>query len=316
MEKNVIIILFLFVIKFSAAQNLVNNYSFEDYDLIPVEEGGGKIAKYWYSASSTPDYIVHDTLNNQEAKTGNAYIGMFVYNRFNLQTNEPTSLREYIGTNLKYPLIAAKEYYVEINVLLPSFVSSAISTLGIYFSYGKITTDTGFLNLIPQVENNIGELLDDRNNWHKVVANYKANGGESFITLGNFKEDSLCGFSILNQDEFVDIVYYYIDDVLVVDVDSLEFLTTNVKVPKEEILTPKVQVFPNPIQDYVIIKVTNSQLNGAELVITDLLGRTVAKQTLQQELTTFSTQDWANGMYVWSLVEDGRLVRSGKLVKE
>ena len=78
----------------------------------------------------------------------------------------------------------------------------------------------------------------------------------------------------------------------------------------------KVQVFPNPIKDYVSIKVTNAQLNGAEIVITDLLGRTVAKQTLLQELTTFSTQDWANGMYVWSLVEDGRLVRSGKLVKE
>jgi hypothetical protein len=78
----------------------------------------------------------------------------------------------------------------------------------------------------------------------------------------------------------------------------------------------KVQVFPNPIQDYVSIKVTNTQLNGAELIVTDLLGRTVAKQTLLQELTTFSTQDWANGMYVWSLVEDVRLVRSGKLVKE
>lgn len=78
----------------------------------------------------------------------------------------------------------------------------------------------------------------------------------------------------------------------------------------------RVQVFPNPIKDYVSIKVTNAQLNGAELIITDLLGRTIAKQTLLQELTTFSTQDWANGMYVWSLVEDGRLVRSGKLVKE
>jgi hypothetical protein len=78
----------------------------------------------------------------------------------------------------------------------------------------------------------------------------------------------------------------------------------------------KVQVFPNPIQDFVSIKVTNAQLNGAELIITDLIGRTVAKQTLLQELTSFSTQDWSNGMYVWSLVEDGRLVRSGKLVKE
>lgn len=75
-------------------------------------------------------------------------------------------------------------------------------------------------------------------------------------------------------------------------------------------------VSPNPLQDYLQIKIINAQFNGTELVISDLLGRTVAKQTLLQELTTLPTQDWVNGMYVWSLVEDGRLVRSGKLVKE
>jgi len=77
-----------------------------------------------------------------------------------------------------------------------------------------------------------------------------------------------------------------------------------------------VQLYPNPVIAHVNIKVTNAQLSGVELIITDLLGRTVAKQTLLQELTNFNTQDWANGMYVWSLVEDGRTVRSGKLVKE
>jgi len=78
----------------------------------------------------------------------------------------------------------------------------------------------------------------------------------------------------------------------------------------------RAQVFPNPFTNTLQIKIENAQLNGAELIITDLLGRTVAREKLQTELTTFSTQDWAAGMYVWSLVEDGLVVKSGKVVKE
>jgi hypothetical protein len=60
----------------------------------------------------------------------------------------------------------------------------------------------------------------------------------------------------------------------------------------------------------------HQELNDAEFIITDLLGRTVAREKLRTELTNFSTQDWAKGMYVWSLVEDGLVVKSGKVVKE
>jgi len=78
----------------------------------------------------------------------------------------------------------------------------------------------------------------------------------------------------------------------------------------------RAQVFPNPFTNTLQIKIENAQLNGAELIITDLLGRTVAREKLQKELTTFYTQNWAEGIYVWSLVEDGLVVKSGKLVKE
>lgn len=78
----------------------------------------------------------------------------------------------------------------------------------------------------------------------------------------------------------------------------------------------RAQVFPNPFNNNLQIKIENAQLNDAELIITDLLGRTVAREKLRTELTNFDTQDWANGMYVWSLVEDGLVVKSGKVVKE
>lgn len=74
--------------------------------------------------------------------------------------------------------------------------------------------------------------------------------------------------------------------------------------------------FPNPFSNNLQIKIENAQLNDAELVLTDLLGRTVAREKLRTELTNFNTQDWEKGMYVWSLVEDGLVVKSGKVVKE
>jgi hypothetical protein len=159
--------------------------------------------------------------------------------------------------------------------------------------------------------------ITEKDNWVAIEDTITATGIEEYLMIGNFLHDTLCDTLFIgNQDTWNYASYYYIDDVLVVDVDSLESLTADIKTPREEMLTPKVQVFPNPTQEYVSIKVTQAQLNGAELIVTDLLGRTVTKQTLLQELTSFSTQDWSNGMYVWSLVEDGRLVRSGKLVKE
>jgi hypothetical protein len=113
-------------------------------------------------------------------------------------------------------------------------------------------------------------------------------------------------------DDEIYVLCSYSDNDLSQSISNI-FCTTDIT---KTSLSSNIVVSPSPANDYISIKITNAQHNRAELIITDLLGRTISKQTLLQELTTFSTQDWANGMYVWSMVEDGRLVQSGKLVKE
>jgi OOP family OmpA-OmpF porin len=305
-------------------QNLVPNPSFEQYTECPTSEGNIDFAFPWFSSGITPDFfsicsnsiidfsVPSNIVGYQLPHHGNAYAGFFA------GTKGSINGREYLSVELLDSLRLDRKYLLRFYVSLADSSTAGLSTLGIHLSSEKFFSANGFIYDSSHIQKTLKPAVVDNNMWIELSDTIKASGGEKFITIGNFVPDSLIDYYILDstQDIFYGLAYYYIDDVLVVDVDSLEFLTTDVKTPKEEILTTKVQVFPNPMQEYVSIKVTNAQLNGAELIITDLLGRTVAKQTLLQELTTFSTQGWANGMYVWSLVEDGRLVRSGKLVKE
>lgn len=77
-----------------------------------------------------------------------------------------------------------------------------------------------------------------------------------------------------------------------------------------------INIFPNPFDGILQIKIENVPSGNTEIVITDLLGRTVAREKLQTELTNFNTHHWAKGMYVWSVIEDGIVVQSGKVAKE
>jgi hypothetical protein len=321
------------------AQNLVPNPSFEQYISCPItiEDSTINYLSYWqpvyiYSVfGNTPDYynicvpssiyynsVPINSFGNQMPRTGNGYAGLYVFGRGPIPFFEDSLPlgREYMEIRLKYKLKPQKKYYVEMYVSLADEAEYAISTMGVFFSDTALSSSRNYISRECQVQNNKSNLLSNKENWVLVADSFVAIGGEEYLTIGNFVHDSVCDSLNLNTGYINAVAYYYIDDVLVVDVDSLEFLTADIKTPREEMLTPKVQVFPNHIQEYVSIKVTNAQLNGVELFITDLLGRTIAKQTLLQELTSFSTQDWSNGMYVWSLVEDGRIVRCGKLVKE
>ena len=340
MKRNVghLILILFFTLRcgFTTAQNLVPNPSFEQYTECPQNPGGNgdfEFASPWLRSSGSPDFfnicssetnglsVPSNLWGNQFAMSGNAYAGIYVFNStlppFPPEFTTAPNGREYISVRLIHGLELGKRYFVRFFVSLADVSGYAVSSLGVYFSNQLITSLPGYIPQTPQVNNKPNTPITKKDNWVAIEDTITATGMEEYLMIGNFLHDTLCDTLFIgNQDTWNYASYYYIDDVLVVDVDSLEFLTTNVKGSKKEMLKTKVQVFPNPIQKYVSIKVTKSQLNGAEFIITDLLGRTIAKQTLLQELTTFSTQDWANGMYVWSMLEDGRLVQSGKLVKE
>ena len=77
-----------------------------------------------------------------------------------------------------------------------------------------------------------------------------------------------------------------------------------------------VQVYPNPFSNMLQLKITNTNFRQAEIMIFDLLGRVISHKKIESELTSFETNNWANGMYVWSILEDGQPIKGGKIVKE
>jgi len=219
--------------------NLVANSSFELYDTCVYEQAQINYATGWIQPTqNTPDYF-HECYNGasptpvdvpdnfegyQFAKSGNAYAGVAaIYS---------TNGRDYIGTELTNYLEAGRKYKVEFYISLSDYSRFATDRIGIFISDTQIInmSTTLVLLLTPQIENGSGNVIRDTLNWTKISGIYKAQGGEKFITIGNFYPDSLCTIDTLTYGTWSN-AYYYIDDVSVLEID------TNVY---------DISVFPNP----------------------------------------------------------------------
>lgn len=227
--KYLLIYLFVILTGCSKAQNLVPNYSFENYSACPLSSAQGTLAMPWNNATSlsTTDYynscsalfnVPNYPGGYQLAKTGVAYVGMWFY--------LTPDLREYLQVKLIDSLVKAKCYYVEFFVNLHDKSSFAINNIGVNFSNTQISsTGTGnILSLPMNVYNNGNPIISDSINWMKVSGYYSALGGEQYLTLGNFFND----ISTLSIQENVTAnaipgAYYYIDDVTVKEVKTQQW---------------------------------------------------------------------------------------------
>jgi gliding motility-associated-like protein len=204
------------------AQNEVPNYSFETISACPESFGvngpGSTLAPPWVvptvgsadifnSCNTTGQVDVPSNFfGNQEPITGEGYAGF--YCRLNA-----FEYREYLQAPLLNPLTAGTWYTVSF------WVSLADNGCGTPFvgAYLSVTAPTAnnFLPLLvtPQVESNQG-YLSDTENWTLIAGCFLAEGGESFITLGNFHNDA---DTPTDPDCSGPYSYYYIEDISVVE---------------------------------------------------------------------------------------------------
>lgn len=75
----------------------------------------------------------------------------------------------------------------------------------------------------PQITNRPGHIMDDMDNWTEFCGYYRARGGEQFLTIGNFWDNSTTQY-VTNHNEYSDsaffYAYYLIDDVSVFEIES------------------------------------------------------------------------------------------------
>ena len=209
--------------------NLVPNPSFEDTVHCPISSGEIANAEFWFSPLtplSSSDYfnscspsanVPNSPLGFQQAHTGNAFAGIILYAHIS------SNYREYIETKLTSLLIQNKKYCIEFYVNLANASKFALDKIGLLISNDSIINDSlTTINKIPQIENLVGNIISDTVNWVKISGEFIAQGGEQFITIGNFYSYSSTNIDTIGYPIAVDsYAYYYIDDVSVYYCDTI-----------------------------------------------------------------------------------------------
>jgi gliding motility-associated-like protein len=245
MKKAIFILLyFFFFSSIQAQQNLVPNYSFEQklkcvntYDefigYVADWTGQGGNGEYlsWFTAecnsfgmAGVPD----NEAGHQFAHTGNSYASISSYTSSYVPYPYDNNFRNYIQVQLTNPLKMGIRYCVVWYVSLGDTAKYACNDMGAYFSDSALVNEFPPVvksYLTPQVANDpINNPLTDKINWIKITGSFVATGGEQYVVIGNFKDDSTSSIDSVGSKASMVIfpdaaaALYYIDDVSVLEV--------------------------------------------------------------------------------------------------
>lgn len=225
------------------SSNLVFNPSFEDYVDCPKKiesKGVLTVVEGWYQPTAgSADYynrcatrecgVPQNKLGYQMPHSGNGYCGIYC------SKNE---YREYLQTELREPLKAGVHYRVSFQVCLSENSTGAVSSIGALFTSDRIS-DTAKNILMKKSQRSLGSLVNqvistpyspqvvsnhilaDTAEWMEIGGEFIAEGGELFLTIGNFFDVAHSGIAEYDWlSQMLTGSYYYIDDVSVIQVSE------------------------------------------------------------------------------------------------
>ena len=283
----------------SDAQNLVQNPSFENFDTCPQFVGDLQYMLNWDNANlGSADFynaccpgpcqagVPLNFLGDQLARTGNGYSGVISFPGPQFTNNA----REYISSQLLSPLVLGETYYLSFFISLGDSANYAINRFGAYLSDTVVSqSDNLNINVNPQVEFASGQYLTNDIDWVPVFGSFVANGGEEYITIGNFRNDfDSDSLKVYNGNSFP-LAYYYIDDVCLSN-DSIDcgfdFISLSESVQNNDIISF------DPNQNQIIISTESSE---SDVFIFDLTGKELYRekffnQNIEISISNIKTQ--------------------------
>ena len=318
------LIAYLLLFKSTIGQNLIRNGSFENYN-IPINWNlwGGDFIGYYASPPDTimidwggyqtPDYCVVACPHNYASvpvnhvgfnysKEGNAYVGLGPYQR-------DSEVKEYIYQHLNQPLQAGKVYCLSFYVNRSERTEYAIKQIGAYFSSSlPSTVGNMYINANPQVVNNV--FVVDTVQWIEIQGCFTANGGEQYITIGNFNSNSNTDTLNIGTNNpvagWLPSSYYYIDDITLID-------QTTVGLQNISFLNEVVGVSPNPAND--LLKFTfSTEKQGRKLELYDTIGNLIITKEADSNNLSLTTENLPNGIYFYSILVGEKTIKTDKIV--
>ena len=221
----------------SFGQNLIIDGSFEDYQDCPDDFGAVRIGalKHWKASppDCTPDYFNECSKNfspsknpvgKLKAQNGKAYIGLIVrVGSSPVQSTDELFYREHIQARLTEPLKHRNRYIFTMYISLSEYSAYAMSKIGALFTPSPVLTNDKF-QASPQIETN---FIDTKNYWVKITDTLVAEGGEAYVTLGEFSSYAKKDIRKIeekpeNQHIFsYHRAYYFFDNLSLVWLDAL-----------------------------------------------------------------------------------------------
>ena len=272
----IFLILFVFCFDIKSQTNLTYNGDFEIYSSCPInlsdptQAPNYEITKCinWTSATyGTSDYfnicstgslvgVPTNTFGFQHAYNSNGYAGCYFasYNGGS-GTDGYNGIMwwEYILGQFTQPLTANKKYSLSLYISLAEHSDLCIKEFGAYMSQTPVTSpNTAALTVTPQVKFYNSSYFTDTINWNKVIGEYIANGGEQYITIGNFNNnittDTIRRYWAASPPL---ISYYYIDNIEITDLRE-EQPIPNVFTPNDDGVNDLWKL-PSGLKDYEVI---------------------------------------------------------------
>jgi len=212
-------------------ENLVENPGFEQMEGKIKKAGCIAVAIGWMSPTLAAADLFSDkvkegfgtpinSLGEEAAMEGSNYAGI---RTFSYGNKEP---RNYISAKLKVPLTKDAKYCVMFYISLAEGSKYASNNVGLNFSKKQYNIDENKSIITPtHIMHKDNPVFNAYFGWDEICGVYTAEGGEKFITIGNFfsdaetKNERLKGVKEFTGTTVVSS-YYFVDNISVKRIDD------------------------------------------------------------------------------------------------
>ena len=77
-----------------------------------------------------------------------------------------------------------------------------------------------------------------------------------------------------------------------------------------------LNIYPNPIDNYVFIELSNNNFINTQFELYDITGRYIQSYSISKPLNKINLQNIAKGIYLYSIIQNNERIEVGKIIKE
>lgn len=226
MKQIFYILIVIFQLQLNAQENLVPNPSFEEFTKCPSKKNKCTSLKYWFlnnpkqkllylnTCSNKECNPINNDFGNQSPRTDNGMVGILVRDGDGYETGNLLQIK------LEKKLEKHQKYLIQFYVSLADNSELLSDNIGCMISKEPIPPiDYLIENSIefrPQIYNQEGSFIEDKDSWVKVSGTFISNGEEQYLNIGEFYIGGI------KNSQYNSNLMFFIDDVSVVKISMNE----------------------------------------------------------------------------------------------